>query len=171
MLTCSRSRSTGRSSWGIIQEPGHGHSQADRIWVRAHVANSEDELRTARQAEIFHDLVLERCFLEHLRHWMNGNRAGSRVQPHPLASATGVDERRDVFILTRDDDPASVVCKLLSNAIQALSSKSLSEDTLSVHEMADVPSDKARNLQGLRRKAIAMSPSIRCSPPHPVGEF
>src|SRR5262249_38526010 len=101
----------------------------------------------------------------------NGNRAGSRLQPHPLAFAAGVDKRRDVFILTRDDDPASVVCELSSNAIQTLSSKTLCEDTLSAHETADVPSGKAGNLQGLWRKAIAMSPSIRCSPPHPVGEF
>src|SRR5262245_874114 len=125
----------------------------------------------ARQAEISHDLVLERRFLKHLRHWMNGNRPGSRLQPHPLASATGVDKRRDVLINTRDDDPASIACELLSNAIQALSSKTLSEDTLPVHETTDVPSGNARNLQGLRRKAVAMSPTIRRSPPHPVGEF
>src|SRR5262245_4716691 len=102
---------------------------------------------------------------------MNGNGARSRLQPHPLASATGVDQRRDVFILTRDQDPPSIVCKLLSNAGQRLTSKALSEDTLSVHETTDVPSGKACHLQGLRRKAIAMSTTIRRSPPHPVGEF
>src|SRR5262245_6258658 len=102
---------------------------------------------------------------------MNGNGARSRLQPHPLASATGVDQRRDVFILTRDKDPPSEVCELLSNAIQTLFSKALSEDSLAGHEAADVPSRKARNPQGVRREAVAMGPPIRCRPAYPVGKF
>src|SRR5215831_3352377 len=78
---------------------------------------------------------------------MNRDRARSGMQPHPLASATSVDQRRDLFIRTRDDNPTSVARELLSNAIHALSSKTRSEDRLSAHEVADVPSGYARYFQ------------------------
>src|SRR5262245_65922738 len=94
---------------------------------------------------------------------MNGNGARSRLQPHPLASATGVDQRRDVFILTRDQDPPSIGCKLLSNTAQRLTSKTLSQHTLSVHETTDVRSRKACHLPGLRRKTRAMTATFSSS--------
>src|SRR5262245_13621265 len=102
---------------------------------------------------------------------MHANRPGPCFQPHPLATATSVDESRDAFVAARNHHPTAVAGQLLLDTVETLLPKTLPEDRLLVHEMANVPPGNPGYVQRLRRKAISIRSSLRRSPAHPICEF
>src|SRR5262245_56333295 len=98
---------------------------------------------------------------------MHTNRPISCFQPHPLAAATGIDESRDAFVGAREHNPTAVAGELLADAIDALLPKTLAEDRLLVHEVANVPPGNPCDVQRFRRKSVPIRPSVCRSPADP----
>src|SRR5262245_6090776 len=102
---------------------------------------------------------------------MNANRLGPCFQPHPLATATSVYESRDAFVAARNHNPTAIAGQLLLDTVETLLPKTLPEDRLLVHEMANVPPGNPGNIQRLWRKPIPMRSFLRRSPAHPICQF